>query len=397
MAKQAIKKGAGLRSSGLSAFKEKEGLIPTPGNLAMANNDKPLTFILMPDAFQDALKIPGFAEGYCHVIAGFSDTGKTLIISHLIVSAQKMGLIPVIYDTENNMSWKLLQDLGFKCTPVYGDVEIEDVDTETGEVTVRKENQIIGYDGDFLYYNSNILAQKYGDWDYSANKSVSKRRKQAVLEDIAKSINELIDCQDEIGCGFAFIWDSIGSISSYKSYSSKSNNNMWDAGAISQAFSNIWNNLIPSSRKVSSKYTNTFVAVNKIWLDSTTSPVGLPTMRLKGGDAARYAAHGMILRVGGALTAGTKKLTAISKGATYRYGTISKVAVLKNHLPSPYNVTFENEIVCTPHGLIKKDDLADYQKAHISDILKELDNLKSGDKITEKDIEFIEEDTESDN
>ena len=169
---------------------------------------------------------------------------------------------------------------------------------------------------------------------------------------------------------------------------------MWDAGAISQAFSNIWNNLIPSSRKVSSKYTNTFVAVNKIWLDSTTSPMGMPTMRLKGGDAARYAAHGMILRVGGALTAGTKKLTATSKGATYRYGTISKLAVLKNHLPSPYNVTFENEIVCTPHGLIKREDLQEYQKAHISDILKELDSLKGGGKITENDIEFIEEETE---
>ena len=51
MAKQAIKKGAGIHKSGLSAFKEKEGLTPTPDNLAMANNDKPLSFILMPEAF----------------------------------------------------------------------------------------------------------------------------------------------------------------------------------------------------------------------------------------------------------------------------------------------------------------------------------------------------------
>lgn len=396
-AKKPLKKGVGIhRGGGLAAFKEKEGLIPSQNNIAMANNDKPLSFILMPEAFQDTLKIPGFAEGYCHVIAGFSDTGKSLIISHLIVSAQEMGRIPVIYDTENNMSWKLLQDLGFKCTPIYGDVEIEEIDQETGEITTRTENQIIGYDGDFIYYNSNILAQKYGDWDYSTNKPSSKHRKQAVLEDIAKSMNELIDIQDEIGQGYVFIWDSIGSISSFKSYSSKSNNNMWDAGAISQAFSNIWNNLIPSSRKVSSKYTNTFVAVNKIWLDSTTSPVGLPTMRLKGGDAMRYAAHGMLLRVGGALTAGTKKLTAVSKGATYRYGTVSKIAVVKNHLPSPFSVTYEGEIICTPLGLIRKEDLAEYQKKHISEILKELNkDLKGVTKASENDIDFIEEESES--
>lgn len=394
-AKKPIKKGVGIHKSRLAAFKEKEGFIPNQNNIAMANNDKPISFITMPPAFQESLKIPGFAQGYCHVIAGFSDTGKSLIISHLIVSAQEMGLIPVIYDTENNMSWKLLQDLGFKCIPIYGDVEIEEIDQETGEITTRKENQIIGYDGDFIYYNSNILAQKYGDWDYSANKSVTKHRKQAVLEDIAKSMNELIDIQDEIGQGYLFIWDSIGSISSFKSYSSKSNNNMWDAGAISQAFTNIWNNLIPSSRKVSSKYTNTFVAVNKIWLDSTTSQIGLPTMKLKGGDAMRYAAHGMLLRVGGALTAGTKKLTAVSKGATYRYGTVSKIAVLKNHLPSPFSVTYEGEIICTPLGLIRKDDLADYQKNHISDILKELNkNLADGNKVSEKDVDFIEEESE---
>lgn len=394
-AKKPIKKGVGIHKSRLAAFKEREGFVPSQNNIAMANNDKPISFITMPPAFQESLKIPGFAQGYCHVIAGFSDTGKSLIISHLIVSAQEMGLIPVIYDTENNMSWKLLQDLGFKCTPIYGDVEIEEIDKETGEITTRKENQIIGYDGDFIYYNSNILAQKYGDWDYSSNKSVTKHRKQAVLEDIAKSMNELIDIQDEIGQGYLFIWDSIGSISSFKSYSSKSNNNMWDAGAISQAFTNIWNNLIPSSRKVSSKYTNTFVAVNKIWLDSTTNQIGLPTMKLKGGDAMRYAAHGMLLRVGGALTAGTKKLTAVSKGATYRYGTVSKIAVLKNHLPSPFSVTYEGEIICTPLGLIRKDDLAEYQKNHISDILKELNkNLAEGNRVSEKDVDFIEEESE---
>ena len=396
MSKQAIKKGTGIHKTGLAAWKEKNGMNPTQDNLAMSNNDKPISFIEMPKAFQEATRLIGFPEGYCSTIVGHSDTGKSLIISHLIAAAQKKGLICVIYDTENNMSWKLLQDLGFKCTPVYGDVEVEDINYETGEVTTRTENQIIGYDGDFIYYNSSILAQQYGDWDYSANKQVAKKRKIAVLEDIAKSMTELIEQQDEIGQGFCFIWDSIDSISCYKSYASKANNNMWNAGAISERFESIWNNFIPSSRKVSSKYTNTFIAVNKIWLDSTTSPVGLPTMKLKGGASMTYAAHGIMCRVGSVLTAGTKKLTAVSKGATYRYGTVSKIAVIKNHLPSPWSVTYEGEIICTPVGLLTKEDLPQYQKTHIAEILGELNkSLKDGMTATESEVTFIEEDVEA--
>lgn len=396
MSKQAIKKGVGIHKDGLSAWKEKVKIVPTQENLSMSNNDKPMSFIEMPKAFQEATRLIGFPEGYCSTVVGHPDTGKSLLISHLIVSAQKKGLVCVIYDTENNMSWKLLQDLGFKCTPIYGDVDIEEVDYETGEVTTRTEKQIIGYDGDFIYFNSNILAQMYGDWDYSTNKQVSKKRKVAVLEDIAKSMNELLEQQDEIGRGFCFIWDSIGSISCYKSYASKGNNNMWNAAAISEKFEYIWNNLIPSSRKVSSKYTNTFIAVNKIWLDSISSPIGLPSMKLKGGGAMTYAAHGIMCRVGSVLTAGTKKLTAVSKGATYRYGTISKVAVIKNHLPSPWTVTYEGEIICTPNGLFTKDELPEYQKKHISEILKELNkNLKDGVTTSESDVTFIEEDVEN--
>lgn len=394
-AKKPLKKGAGIHKTGLASFKEKNGYVPSQDNITMANNDKPMSFIEMPKGFKDAVKLPGFPQGYVNVIAGFQDTGKSLLVAHLMVAAQRQGLIPVIYDTENNMSWKLLQDLGFKCEPIYGDVEIEHIDTETGEVTTTVENQIIGYDGNFLYMNNRMLAEKYGSWDYSQSKEVKNKRKQAVLEDIARNIKELLAAQDEIGQGFLFIWDSIGSISSFKSYSSKSGNKMFDAAGISDAFTDIWNDLIPSSRKISSKYTNTFVGVNKVWLDSMSNPVGIPTQKLKGGNTLGYGAHGLLCRVGGALTSGTKKLTAVSKGATYRYGTLSKIAVTKNHLPNPWTITYEGEIVCTPHGLISKEDLSEYQKAHIPDILKQLNNnLTDGNFASEKDVTFIEEDVE---
>ena len=396
--KQAIKKGAGIKKKGISAWKEKVGLNVTAANLEVSNADKPMDWLVMPKAFQEATRLTGFPIGYVSMIGGFSDTGKTTILNHVLVSAQRQGFIPVIYDTENNMDWKYLTDMGFEATPVYGEIDVEHVDPETGEVTYTKENQIITYDGDFIYFNNNILAAKYGQYDYSTGKETKNKRKEAVIEDIAASMKELLDAQDngEIDQGFVFVWDSIGSINSYKSYKSVTNNNMFDAGSVSVAFSNILNNRIPSSRKMSSPYTNTMVAISKIWLDSMTAPMAAPTVKYKNGNTFFYACHGLIVHVGGALTSGTKKLKAVSKGATYRYGLETKIKVVKNHLPSPYNVTYEGNMICTAHGLIDKEELPQYQKEHISDMLAQLnEQLSKSNKTADiEDVVFTDEEEE---
>ena len=396
--KQAIKKGAGIKKKGISAWKEKVGLNVTAANLEVSNADKPMDWLVMPKAFQEATRLTGFPIGYVSMIGGFSDTGKTTIINHVLVSAQRQGFIPVIYDTENNMDWKYLTDMGFEATPVYGEIDVEHVDPETGEVTYTKENRIITYDGDFIYFNNNILAAKYGQYDYSTGKETKNKRKEAVIEDIAASMKELLDAQDngEIDQGFVFVWDSIGSINSYKSYKSVTNNNMFDAGSVSVAFSNILNNRIPSSRKMSSPYTNTMIAISKIWLDSMTAPMAAPTVKYKNGNTFYYACHGLIVHVGGALTSGTKKLKAVSKGATYRYGLETKIKVVKNHLPSPYNVTYEGNMICTAHGLIDKEELSQYQKEHISDMLAQLnEQLSKSNKTADiEDVVFTDEEEE---
>lgn len=394
--KQAIKKGSTIKKKSISDWKEKAGLYVTAENLEVSNADKPIDWLIMPKAWSEATRLPGFPLGYISMIGGFSDTGKTTILNHVLVAAQRQGYIPVIYDTENNMDWKYLTDMGFEATPIYGEVEIEKVDNETGEVTVEKENRIIGYDGEFIYFNNTILAAKYGQYDYSTGKETKTKRKEAVIEDIAASMKELLDAQDsgEIEQGFVFVWDSIGSINSYKSYKSVTNNNMFDAGSVSVAFSNILNNRIPSSRKMSSPYTNTMVAISKIWLDSMSAPMAAPTVKYKNGNTFFYACHGLIVHVGGALTSGTKKLKAVSKGATYRYGLETKVKIVKNHLPSPYNLTYEGNMICTAHGLIDKDDLVLYQKEHITDMLEQLNQILKNKTVEAEDIVFTEEDDE---
>ena len=391
MPKQPLKKKDTTKS--FSSFKEKMGL---KASKELSNADKPIEWLSIGEAFHEALKIPGIPMGYNTLIVGHSNTGKTTIINHAIVAAQKQGLIPVIYDTENNFDFTYAKDMGMEAEPIYEDVEEEVVDDETGEVKKIKVNKITSYDGNFLYFNNVMLADRYGKNDYSTGKENPKGRKVAVIEDIAASINELLNAQDEgeVENGFVFIWDSVGSISSWKSYKSATNNAMWDAAAISVAFNTIVNDRIPRSRKVSSPYSNAFIAVNKVWLDSMSNPMpgAPPSLSLKGGNSLYYSAR-LIILTGGQLKASTKRLTAVSKGATYNYGLQTKIKVLKNQLPSPWAVSLESDVVCTPHGLIStdKDALDEYRKTHLKDIIKNLELMSKTNNVKESDVTFSEE------
>lgn len=393
--KQAIKKGSGIQKKSLSAYKEKIGLNVSDGsmNIAISNANKPQSWIMMPKAFQEATMLPGIPESTVISCIGHSNVGKSTLINHAIVSAQRQGLIPVIIDTENSFSFQYAMNMGFQAEPIYGNVEVEDVDPETGEISSHVEKQVIHWDGEFFYYNNRLLCERFGDIDYAKGNRTKTKRKIAVVEDVASCINELLDAQDngEIEQGFLFVWDSVGSIGSFKEYNSgKIGNAMWTAAAISAAFNLIVNDRIPSSKKNSSKYNNTFLYVNKVWMDPMTNPTGPAIMQTKGGKSMKYSTRLEIL-MGGQLTSGTKRLTATSKGVNYSYGIETKIKVLKNHLDAPHNVCYEGNMIASDLGFIAPDDLDKYKKEHISDIVKELNRLADGKfEINASDVSFSE-------
>ena len=396
--KQPIKKKEFKRTS-IKDLKAEMGLNVTKTNMVVSAADKPQDFIVMPEAFTEATKLPGIPLGVTTLIHGHSNTGKSLLKNCLIASAQRKGILPIIIETENNFSFKFAMDCGMRATPIYGDVEVEHVDEETGEVTYTTENQIIDYEGDFVYYDSEILAEKYGDFDHAQGKRVGKKRKLPVIEDVAMCVNEWLDLQEEgkVAQPLLFIWDSVGSIPSFASLMSQRSNSMWDAKALQEAFNILLNNRIPSSKKVSSPYTNTFVAINKIWLDSMSAPMAAPSIKFKGGNALLYAARLTIL-LGGTLQAATKRLTATSKGEKYTYGLVTKIKVIKNQLDAPYGLTYEGTFCCVPDGMVSEEKLDEYKKNNISKIIKQLSSQleDKGDtsRITEEDVVFGEEESE---
>jgi hypothetical protein len=362
----------------------------------VSNADKPMEWLIMPKAFQDAIKLPGFPQGYVSTICGHSNTGKSTLVNHAIVAAQRQGIIPVIYDTENNFDFKYAIDMGMDATPVYGDIDVEVIDEETGEIKYVTENTIVEYVGPFFYFNNAILADRYGNIDYQTGKTTAKKRTSAVIEDMVYSINEFLEYQEngDIEQGFLFIWDSVGSIGGLKSYNSKVGNNMFDAGTISAAFQDIMDNKIPSSRKMSSSCTNSMILINKVWLDGTTNPIAPPSLEMKGGKSITYRSR-LILLLGGQLKASIKRLSAVSKGLTYNYGIQTKIKVLKNQLPAPFNVTYEGEFICTDIGIIgtTKEEQDEYRKTHVGDILKKLNEIAENNgqeiQLNSSDLSFV--------
>lgn len=391
MPKQPVKKKTESDLNPISALKRKMGMpVGNDVNIASSNADKKMEWLLLPKAYEEAVKLPGIPLGYVTTICGHSNTGKSTMVNCAIAAAQRQGLCPVIYDTENNFDFNYAISCGMQAEPVYGDVEV--VDEETGEVTTVQK--IVNYDGNFIYFDSTLLAEQYGLNCYDTDKQAKVKRKRAVLEDIAYSINELIKMQEdgEFEQGFVFIWDSVGSITSYKNYKSSKGNNMFDAGAISQAFNTIVNSLIPSSRKMSCPYTNTLILINKVWLDGVSNPIGIPSLELKGGKTFTYATR-LMIQLGGSLKAATKKLNATSKGVQYSYGVETKIKTIKNQLPAPWTVSGEGTMCCVPNGLVSPDDLDTWKKENMGEIIKQLTAMSPNTdmRITEEDIKFGEE------
>lgn len=351
--------------------------------------DKPMEWLIMPFAYQDALKLPGLPMGRTVVVRGWSDTGKSTLKNCAIAAAMKQGILPVIFETEGNFDFQYAKDCGMQIEPVYGMVDRED--PLTGEVTKVKE--IVNWEGDYILFTNRGINDFCGDMDYSTGTKKAKKRGTPVIEDIAYIISTFLDKQEagEIPMPILFLWDSIGSIQSWKSYNSKVGNNQFDAGAISTAFKPIFSR-IASSKEVGSEYTNTLFIVNKIWLDAQNSMGGAVSIENSGGKSVGYNLR-LGIHVGGTAKASTKKLKMTYKGQEYQYGTITKISVFKNQLPTPFNVTYSGTMCCVHNGIIAESELEDYKKKYMPVIferMKETLGAAQFQGVNVEDTSFIE-------
>jgi len=312
---------------------------------------KPQRWIKLSEAFQDVISLPGIPMGHISLLRGHSDTGKTTAMLEAAVAAQKMGVLPVFIITEMKWNWEHAQQMGFEMEPV--------VDTETGE--------IIDYKGFFLYIDRGALN---------------------TIEDVAAFIADLLaeQASGKLPFDLCFFWDSVGSIPCRLSVESNKNNNEWNAGAMSQQFGNFINQKVILSRKENQPYTNTLVAVNKVWVAKPNSPMEQPKMKNKGGDTMFFDSS-LVVTFGNISNSGTSKIKATKDGKDVEFAKRTKISVDKNHVTG---VQTKGTVTMTVHGFIADDKKAIdlYKKEHSKDWLSILGST---------DFDVVEEDEMQEN
>lgn len=362
-----------LKKKEVKSFNVKDFKKSFLGEKTSKTADKELEWIAMPKAYQDAVRLPGVPMGRATMLRGWSDTGKSTLKNLAIAGAMRQGILPVIFETEGNFDFQYAKDCGMDIEPIYGEV----VDEVTGEIG----EGIVDWEGNYLLFTPTKICEFCGKMDYSTGKEGTKERKVAVIEDIGYIINTLLDQQDngELPMPLLFIWDSVGSIISWKSYQSKVGNNMFDANAINNVFKPIFPR-ISASKEVGSPYTNTMIVVNKIWKDTANSVGGAVAIANAGGESFQYGIR-LQIHVGGVAKAGVKKLKATYKGEEYQYGTVTKIAVCKNQLPTPYNITYSGTMCCVHNGIIPEDDINNYKKTEIPNLIQKKIESMVGEKV----------------
>jgi len=315
-AKQAVQSNFSL-----GKFKEKKGLSTASVKF------KEQGWIPLSKAFQEITSVPGIPTGHITLLRGHSDTGKTTALIEAAVNAQKMGILPVFIISEMKWSWLHAREMGLQFEEV--------LDEKTGE--------IIDYEGFFIYADRGTLN---------------------TIEDVAVLISDLINEQDKgnLPHDLLFLWDSIGSVPCELSVRSNKNNNEWNAGAMSTQFGNNLNQKILLSRKESSKYTNTLVAINKVWTMKPESPMGSPKLMNKGGMSMWYDAT-ICITFGNITNPGTSKIRAVKNGKQVEFAKRTNVQVEKNHISG---VTTKGRIVMTQHGFIPDEnrEIEKYKNEH---------------------------------
>lgn len=305
----------------LNKFKEKKGL---SANIKF----KEQRWIPFSHALQETLSIPGIPMGHIVTVRGRSNTGKSTTTIEAAVSAQKMGVLPVLIITEMKHDWNHWKTMGFEM------------------VDVLDENEnVVNHEGFFIYRDRTTLN---------------------AIEDIAIFIIDLLDEQKrgDLPYDLLFIWDSIGSVPCQMSLDHGKNDAMWNAGAIANQFGNFVNQQVVMSRKESSPYTNTLLIVNKTGNTRPKTPMEQVRMTNKGGDTMYYDAS-LCLTFGNITNAGTSKIEAIKDKKKVEFALRTRVACDKNHVNG---ITTKGTIISTVHGFIKDDPnvIKKYKDQHSS-------------------------------
>lgn len=310
-------------------------------------------FYDFPNEMKKELGLQGVPICGTTQILGYSDTGKTSLITHTAMEAIKRGDLPVFLITENKFSFEHAILMGLPC-------ELTDVvDESTGEVKKM-------WDGDFIFKN-----------DFEN------------LEEIFDFMRLILDAQisGELPRNVVFLIDSIGSLHG-KRQAEGAGGNMHDAKTISDNYKMDLAGRIQSTKFLKYSYTATSVIVNQCY--PSIDAMGPTTIAPYGGNGIYYSAD-VVLLYGGQAKASAQNITATYKGRRIAFGKRVRVSIKKNHVNG---ISIDDgKVAIVPHGIISatNESIGDYKKAHIEylkNLFRDYDSNIDGSEI---DIELTDD------
>jgi RecA/RadA recombinase len=269
-------------------------------------------YVPMPQAFQEAIELPGIPMGVITCVYGKPDTGKTTLLMEAIKGCIEKQIVPILILTEHKFAYDRLVAMGVDMLPII--------------VTVDSIEE--GYD---------VIIKMLRDLQQNKLKFTDAEGKEQVID------------MTDLSC--MFLWDSIGNIMSQKEMDAETED--WDKGMMKTAKA-----LRVLTRKVNSLLNKVRQKAGILFLNQSymqTSPNGIQSEIPTGGDAIPYSSA-FVLR-----TRKRKRLDAQVKGKDLDIGLETIIEVVKNHIT---NRKLTASVFTVAKGMIPatKEALDEYKK-----------------------------------
>jgi RecA/RadA recombinase len=259
---------------------------------------------------QECIGMPGIRMGQMSCMYGLSDSGKTSLLIHAAIQAQKQGVIPILIITENKMDWARAAKMG---------------------LDLSKSKCILREDFEYLEDVYNYISQK--------------------IEDVKNGT---------LPRDVLILWDSVAATPSKESLEIDANGNIkkkygpQKSASVIGYYNPIIMKRVTSTRRTDSKGMVGLVMLTQAYVKPAEFAGGIATTVPNGGEKIWFPLS-LCLEIKQG-----RQLSATIKGKDVIYATVCKVKVVKNHLTG---LSHNGEFVITSKGLIKNDPkaLTDYK------------------------------------
>jgi hypothetical protein len=274
---------------------------------------KPDVDVVLQKELSEAIGMPGFRMGAVTAMYGLSNSGKTSIMIHAAVQAQKQGITPIFIITENKMDWSRAERMG---------------------LDISKSRCIIREDLEYLEDVYNYISQK--------------------IEDVKTG---------RLPRDIMIFWDSVASTPSIESLEIdktgkiKKKYGPQKNAAVIGYYNPIIMKRIASTRQTDCDHTVGLVMLTQAYIKPPEFPGGMATMIPNGGEKIWFPLSLCLqIKEGG-------ELSSKVDGRKVVFGTVCRVKVAKNHLTS---TSTEGEFVITSDAILPNtpEAIEAYKKAN---------------------------------